>query len=119
MKKLIVGILTFGLMFGSAVWTRAADFSIQLVKHHHGYYNYYDNFSSWDASQRDRISDAYRDGMINRYEFDRLNNELSNVEAYHDRTFSRGWSSDRDRDRLESMKTQVSRDIDREMREHM
>lgn len=116
MRQLIIGILTFGLIFGTVTVAKAADFDIHIGKHRA--YSSYDNFSSWDTSQRDRISDAYRDRSINRYEFDRLNSELSNVESYHDQAFSKGWISQGERERLEGMKSRLNADINGEMSEH-
>ncbi len=105
----------FGLIFGTAAFAKAADVDIHVDKHGKSSYN--DNFSSWDASQRDRISDAYRDRSIKRSEFDRLNKELSDVEAYHDQTFSKGRISRSEQERLEGMENRLSADIRRETNE--
>ncbi len=118
MRKLIAGILMFGLIFGTGAVTKAADFNFHMGKDR-DYRSSYDNFSSWDAGQRDRVSDAYRDRMITQFEYDRLNRELGNVEAYHDQVFSKGWISHRERERLERMEARLSSDIDREINEHM
>lgn len=120
MKKLLVVFLMFGLIFGTAAITKAADFGIHFGRDR-GYrsYSYNDRFNSWEASQRDRINDAYRDNMITQYEYDKLNGELSRVEAYYDRISEKGWVSGSDRDRLERMEARVSSDVDREIHEHM
>ncbi len=115
MKKLIVGFLMFALIFGTAAITKAADFGVHFGKDHD---RYYDNFGSWETSQRDRINDARRDNMISRSEYDRLNREVSRVEAFHNEISDRGRISDRDRDRLERMEARVNSDIEREISEH-
>ncbi len=111
MRQFIIGFLMFGLIFGTAAFAKAGDVDIHVGK---GKSSYNDNFSSWDASQRDRISDAYRDRSINRSEFDRLNKELSDVEAYHTQVSSKGRISRSDQERLEGMENRLSDDISRE-----
>ncbi len=117
MRKLITGILMFGLISGTSVVAKAADFDIHLGKGR--VYSNYDRFSSWDARERDRIGDAYRDALINRGEYDRLNAELGNVEAYHDRAFSKGWMSGSERERLGRMESRLDGNVEREINEHM
>jgi hypothetical protein len=117
MKKLLVEFLMFGLIFGTAATTKAADFGIHFGKNH-GYDYRTREFSSWDASQRDRISDEYRDRMISQTEYDRLNRELDKVEAYHDRISSKGLISRRETDRLDRMEARVNSDIPTEINEH-
>ncbi len=117
MRQLIIGLLMFGLIFGTAAVTKAADFDIHFGKHR-GYSSYSDDFSSWNARERDRINDAYRDRFINRYELERLNSELGNVEAYHDQVSSKGWISRREQERLQGMEARLSTDINREINEH-
>ncbi len=126
MNKLLIGILVLGLMLGTSVAARAAGFDIQLGDHHRDYgYNYGSNsygdrdFSQWDARMRDRIQDAYRDREITEYEVNKLNQELSNVESFHDRVYDNGYMSDRDRGRLHRMEARMDRDLDREVGEHM
>ncbi len=117
MRQLIAGILMFGLIFGTAALTKAADFDIHFGKHP-GYSSYRDDFGSWDARERDRISDAYRDRFINRYEYERLNSELGDVEAYHNQVYSKRWISPREQERLDGMEARLSTDINREINEH-
>lgn len=116
MKKLIAVIMMFGLFFGTVAITKAADIDIHVGKGR--IYRSADQFSSWDANQRDRISGAYRDRTVNQFEYDRLNRELGNVEAYHDQAFSKGWISDRERERLDGMETRLNADVDRMTNEH-
>ncbi len=116
MRTLITGILMFGLIFGTAAFTRAADFDIHLGKGR--VYSNYDRFCSWDARERDRIGDAYRDRVINQGEYDRLNAELGNVEAYHDQAFAKGWMSGQERERLGRMEARLDTNVDREINEH-
>ncbi len=118
MRKLIVTVLMFGLIFGTGATTKAlADVNIHLGKDR-AYSAQDDRFSSWDTRQRDRIEDANRDRLITRYEFDKLNQELSNVESFHDQAFSKGRISPKDQRRLEEMEGRLSANIDREVREH-
>ncbi len=117
MRKLMVGILMFGLIFGTGAITKAADFDIHVGKDR-AYSSQYDRFSAWDARQRDRIGDAYRDRLITPYEYDKLSGELSNVETYHDQAFSKGWISHRERERLERMEARLNSDVRREINEH-
>ncbi len=117
MRKLMVGILMFGLILGTGAIAKAADFDIHVGKDR-GYSSPYDRFSSWDTRQRDRINDAYRDRLISQYEFDKLGRELTNVEAYHDQAFSKGWISHRERNRLGKMEARLSADVHREINEH-
>ncbi len=123
MKKLLIGFLTFGLIFGTAAITKAADFGIHFGRDYnrdYGYrsYNSYDNFDSWEDSQRDRINDAYRNNAITQYEFNKLNRELNQVDRFHDREMSKGWMSPQEQDRLNRMEARLNSDIDREISEH-
>ncbi len=126
MNKILTGILVLGLIFGTSAITRAAGFDIQFGDHHRDYgYNYGSNsygdrdFGRWDARMRDRIQDAYRDQNITEYEYNKLNNELGNIESFHDQAFNNGYMSDRDRVRLHRMEARMDRDLDREVGEHM
>ncbi len=115
---MITAVLMFGLIFGTGAITKAlADVDVHLGKDH-GYSAHYDRFSSWDTRQRDRIEDAYRDRLITRYEYGRLNQEVSNVESFHGQAFSKGRISHKDQGRLEKMEARLSSDIGREVREH-
>ncbi len=118
MRRLIVAILASGLVFGTGAYTKAlADVNVHLGKDR-AYSSRYDKFSSWDARQRDRIEDANRDRSITGNEYDRLSQELGNVENFHDRAFSKGRISPEDQKRLERMEARLNADIDREIREH-
>ncbi len=117
-RKLIIGILMFGLILGTSAIAKA-DFDIHLGHRGYGYGSYHDrDFWRWDDRQRDRIRDAYRERLINEHEFNRLNREFSYVESFHDRAFSNGKVSPEDETRLERMQARLSADIDREISEH-
>ncbi len=128
MNKILVGFMMFGLIFGSAAILKAADFDgIHIGKDYgynrdNGYRSDRDyrsgDFGSWEASQRDRLNDAYRDNAITRFEFNKLNRELSRIDGYHDQIADKGWVSDRERDRLQRMEARFSADLDREIGEH-
>jgi hypothetical protein len=130
MKKLLVGFLMFGLIFGTAAVMKAADFDGIHIGKDYGYnrdrdygrsdrdYTSFGDFRSWEASQRDRLNDAYRDNAITRFEFNKLNRELSRIDGYHDQVADKGWISDRERDRLGRMEARFNSDLDREMGEH-
>lgn len=119
MRKLIAMTLMLGLVLGPAMIAKAADFDIHLGKDRAYNGSYYDRgFSRWDARQRDRIEDAYRDGLITDREYNRLTGELSNVEAFHNQAMSKGWMSGREEGRLQGMEARLSADIDREVSEH-
>ncbi len=118
MKKLIAMILTFGLIFGTGAITKAiADFNVHIGKDR-AYSSQYDRFGSWDARQRDRIENAYRDRLITGYEYNRLNEELSTIESFHDQALSKGWISHKDGRRLDRMESRLNADINREVSEH-
>ncbi len=118
MRKLMAMMLMFGLIIGPAVITKAADFDIHVGKDR-SYGSYYDRgFGRWDARQRDRLEDAYRDGLITDHEYNRLTGELSNVEAFHNQAMSKGWMSGREEGRLQRMEARLRADVDREVSEH-
>lgn len=115
MKQLIAGFLMFGLIFGTAAFGKAAELNTRSVKFHGyapGYSSSYDSFYSWEASQRDRIDDLYRDRMITQFDFDKLNNQLAGIETYHNQLYSNGKISHRSQKKLEKMEARLSADID-------
>ncbi len=119
MRKLMAMMLMLGLVIGPAVMiAKAADFDIHLGKDRSHGSSYDRGFGRWDARQRDRLGDAYRDGLITDNEYNRLTGELSNVEAFHNQAMSKGWMSDRERNRLDRMEARLSADIEREVSEH-
>ncbi len=115
MKKLMAMILMFGLVFGTPMMAKAADFDIHIGGPQ-AFRVYPDgHFTQWDARQRDRLQDAYRDGMINHRQYNRLAGELSNVEAFHNQAASDGWISPGDQRHLERMEARMNAHIEREV----
>ncbi len=119
MRKVMAMMLMLGLVIGPAMIAKAADFDIHLGKDR-GYYgsNYDREFSRWDARQRDRLNDAYRDGLITDNEYNRLTGELDNVETFHNDAMSKGWMSGREQSRLDRMEARFRADVNREVTEH-
>ncbi len=126
MRTFLIGLLMLGLLLGTAGLSKAAGFGVYFGGDHDRYrsdygYNYgYDrDFSRWQARERDRIEDAYSRGDITQFEYSKLNRELSDVEAFHDRAFADGNISPRNQRDLNRMESRVNADINREITEHM
>jgi len=112
MRKLITGILMFVLILGTGAITNSA------FGRERGYSSQYDRFGSWDSEQRDQLGNIYRDHLITAYDYDKLSRELSNIESYHDRAFSKGWISEDQDEHLAKMERRLSKHIEKRIREH-
>ena len=112
MRKLIIGILTFVLILGTGAIMKST------FGKDRGYGSQYDRFGSWDSDQRDRLGSVYRNHLITAYDYDRLNQELSNIETYHDQAFSKGFITEKEDRRLGKMEGRLSNDIEKSLKHH-
>ncbi len=126
MRTFLIGLLMLGLVLGTAGISKSAGFGVYFGGDHdryrsdYGYSNGYNrDFSRWQARERDRIEDAYSRGDITQFEYNKLNRELGDVEAFHDRAFTDGYISPREQRDLNRMQARVDNDINREITEHM